>query len=375
MNKLILFILLLTIAACNTTTDKEQLQKQISDYKKEVHDINAKIESLEKELDALNEDVDQFKVPVTIKEVLPEDFNHYFEVSGSVEAINEAYISPETSGQIKKIYVKEGDVVVKGQLLAQLNTDITSNSIKELESSLDHANTVYEKQKRLWDKGIGSEIQYLNVKNGKESIEAKLETVKAQQEMSMIRSPVNGIVDKLDKKVGELAMPGMLLMQVVNLNQLYVNADVSEAYLASIKEGDMVLLNFPVYPDIEMEVPVYRTGNVINPQNRSFNVKLKINNTGNMLKPNILAVMKINDFSSDEALVVPSKIIKQDINGKYLYVLNNNDNNKYAHKVYVSTGKSYQNQTVITNGVNAGDKVIVSGYNQVSDGTEVSQNV
>jgi len=375
MNKLILFILLLTIAACNTTTDKEQLQKQISDYKKEVHDINAKIESLEKELDALNEDVDQFKVPVTIKEVLPEDFNHYFEVSGSVEAINEAYISPETSGQIKKIYVKEGDVVVKGQLLAQLNTDITSNSIKELESSLDHANTVYEKQKRLWDKGIGSEIQYLNAKNGKESIEAKLETVKAQQEMSMIRSPVNGIVDKLDKKVGELAMPGMLLMQVVNLNQLYVNADVSEAYLASIKEGDMVLLNFPVYPDIEMEVPVYRTGNVINPQNRSFNVKLKINNTGNMLKPNILAVMKINDFSSDEALVVPSKIIKQDINGKYLYVLNNNDNNKYAHKVYVSTGKSYQNQTVITNGVNAGDKVIVSGYNQVSDGTEVSQNV
>jgi len=355
MNKLILFILLLTIAACNTTTDKEQLQKQISDYKKEVHDINAKIESLEKELDALNEDVDQFKVPVTIKEVLPEDFNHYFEVSGSVEAINEAYISPETSGQIKKIYVKEGDVVVKGQLLAQLNTDITSNSIKELESSLDHANTVYEKQKRLWDKGIGSEIQYLNAKNGKESIEAKLETVKAQQEMSMIRSPVNGIVDKLDKKVGELAMPGMLLMQVVNLNQLYVNADVSEAYLASIKEGDMVLLNFPVYPDIEMEVPVYRTGNVINPQNRSFNVKLKINNTGNMLKPNILAVMKINDFSSDEALVVPSKIIKQDINGKYLYVLNNNDNNKYAHKVYVSTGKSYQNQTVITNGVNAGD--------------------
>jgi len=376
MKKIILFLIVIGLAACNNSgKDEETIRKKISEYKQEVNDINAKIAELEKELEANNHNNETFKVPVMIKKMSPETFNHYFEASGSVEAVHEAYISPETGGQIKEIFVKEGDRVSKGQLLAKLNTDITANTIKELESSLDHAVTVYEKQKRLWDNNIGSEIQYLNAKNNMESLEARLETVKAQNDLAIIRSPVDGIVDEIFSKEGELAMPGVQLMQVVNLNQLYINADIAETHIANIHQGDVVTLSFPVYPELEMEVPVYRTGNVINPQNRTFNIKLKINNTKNMLKPNILAVVKIKDYSSDVALVVPSKIIKQDINGQYLYVLEENGTKQIAQKVYVATGKSYQSNTLIENGIKPGDKVIIEGFNLVSDGTEVKLNV
>jgi len=368
----ILAVILIFLAGCSSQETEQSVRDQISAHRKEINTLNQKISGLEKQLSTMDpgEDNSQ-KIPVTVTPVLYEPFSHYIQISGNAEAVNEAYISPEVGGQIREIYVKEGDFVQKGQLLAKLNTEITESSIADLQSSLDLATVVYEKQARLWEKGIGSEIQYLNAKNTKESLEQKLVTLNAQQDMAMIKSPVNGIVDEIYKKKGELAMPGIQLMQIVNLDELYINADVAETYLGRINEGEMVRLEFPVYPGMQMEVPIYRKGNVINPGNRTFTIQIKVKNPERQLKPNMLSVIHIKDFFAESAVVVPSVLIKQDITGSYLYTIQQQEGKLIAKKVYVTPGQSYQDKTMVVNGLGTGQQIIVQGFNMVSDGSEV----
>jgi RND family efflux transporter MFP subunit len=374
MKNLIFVLSLGILAACSSKVDNpesnEEIKNQISEYKKQVDDLNIKITELQKQLKDEPAQV-SYKIPVSVKDLRYEPFNHYIEVNGTVEAIHAALISPEINGQVQKIYIQEGARVKKGQRLFKLNSSITENSIKEIETALELAKTVYERQKRLYDKDIGSELDYLTAKNNKESLESKLKTLQAQADMALVKSPIDGIVDNIFIKKGEMAIPGMQAMQVVNLDDLYVNADVSEAYLTKVKKGDMVLLEFPSYPDIKMEVPVYRTGNVVKASNRTFNVQLKIKNIDEEIKSNVMAQIKINDFSKEKAFLVPSIIIKQDLKGSYIYLAQKNSSVFKAMKVYIKTGISYSDETMITEGLEAGDRVIVKGYNQVSDGAEV----
>ncbi len=370
-----LLLVVVTAACSNQTKDEESIRSQISEYKQQIGELNKKIAGLENDLKDLSGTAESaYSVPIQVDTLSYQTFEHYFDVSGTVEAVREAFVSPEISGQIKNIYVGEGEYVRQGQLLIKLNTEITENNINEVRSSLNHATTVYEKQKRLWEKGIGSEVQYLNAENNKDALENRLETLKSQQAMAMIKSPVNGVVDEIYLKEGEIAMPGTRLMMVVNLKELYINADVSESYLSSVKAGDMAQVSFPVYPELTINVPVYRTGNFINPNNRTFIIQLKIKNTDDKLKPNVLAIIKIRDFSSDQALTVPTKVIKQDIKGHYLYKLTNDDNIMQAAKVYIKTGLTSGEYTMVLEGLNPGDKIIVKGYTQVSDGTKVMLN-
>jgi len=372
--KKLLFIALITIlAACSSKVDNpetvEEIENQISEYKQEIGILKKKIIDAEQTLSSKRGDTEK-GILVTVSTLNKEPFNHYVEVNGTVEAIQAAFISPEINGQVKKIYVKEGQNIKKGQLLIKINSSITESSIQEVETALQHATTVYEKQTQLWEKNIGSEIDYLTAKNNKESLESKLKTLQAQADMAMIKAPIDGIVDDIIIKEGELAIPGMQVIQLVNLNNLYINADVSEAYITKIHKGDIVNLEFPSYPDISMEVAVYRTGNFVKTANRTFKVQLKIANPDNLLKPNILAKIKIRDFTVNQALAIPSLVIKQDLNGAYVYIAEGDDFKK-AKKVYVETGKSYKGVTMIAMGLSQGDKVIVQGFNQVSDGTMV----
>jgi RND family efflux transporter MFP subunit len=369
----ILAWIILLMASCSSNQETEQsIRDQISTYRQEVNALNQKIADLEKQLATIDPEGEGVnKIPVEVISLSLGSFDHFIEVGGTAEAVKEAYISPEVGGQIREIYVNEGDYVQKGQLLAKLNTEITESNIADIEASLELATVVYEKQARLWEQGIGSEIQYLNAKNNKESLDQKLAALKAQMEMSIIKSPVNGIVDVIHRKRGELASPGAQLMQVVNLDELYINADVSETYLGQVKEGEKVKVEFPVYPDMQLEVPIYRKGNIINPSNRTFTVQLKLNNPDHRLKPNILSVIHIRDFSADSVIVVPSDLIKQDIIGSYLYTTQQNDNKLVARKVYITAGKSYLDKTMVVSGLLQGQTVISQGYNMVSDGSEV----
>ena len=268
MKKLILkslFILFLSgiMVSCGEADEKESIKQQIKEYKDDVSQLNIQIKELEQELENMGETEDQFNVPVKTEAVQNRPFRHYFQVSGTVDADEKAYISPEINGQIQEIFVSEGESVSKGQLLAKLNTSITENTIKEVQTQLELATTLYEKQKQLWEKNIGSEVQYLQAKNNMESLKNKLQTMQSQLDMAYIKSPINGIVDNIMVEAGELAMPGFQMMQIVNLYKLSIISDVSEKYLPVIKRGDIVNLSFPTFPELELEVKVHRTGNII----------------------------------------------------------------------------------------------------------------
>ncbi|RLD33894.1 MAG: efflux RND transporter periplasmic adaptor subunit, partial [Bacteroidetes bacterium] len=340
MKKILSIALIILIAAsCGPAKEDGSVKEQIKTYKDEVSQLNIKIRELEQQLLESGEAAEGYLTPVTVRELIEEPFTHYFQVSGNVDAVDKAYISPEINGQIKQVFVREGEYVKKGQLLAKLNTSITENTIEEVKTQLELAKTLYEKQKQLWEKNIGSEVQYLQAKNNKEAMENKLQTLKAQLDMAYIKSPIEGIVDVIDIEEGELAMPGIQLMQVVNLNKMKILAEVSEKYLPVIQKGDMVEVRFPTYPEIELNVAVLRTGNVINLGNRTFPVELRIDNIEEKFKPNILALLTFLDFNKEDALVIPSIIIKKDIRGEYVYITREHEEAQHAKKVYITTGR------------------------------------
>lgn len=372
MKKLILPVIALIIVSCSPkeSTDKSA---ELQEYKDLVKEYTEKINVLEREIDSSGNGTaeDRRATSVEIKTIAPEEFKSYYEAKGSVESLKDAFISPEISGQIKSIYAERGGRVKKGDLLILLKTDVTQNSIDEVKTNLDLASKLFEKQEELWNKEIGSEIQYLEAKNRKESLEARLTTLESQLEMAYIRAPFDGIVDDIMVKSGELASPGMRLLRLVNLEQMRITAEVSESFLTIVKKGDMVELSFSSFPGLTMERPVHRIGTVIDPITRTFTVEVLVQNKEEKLKPNMLSSLLIQDYSDEAAFVVPSIILKQDFKGTFLFRVKDTGSASVAEKVYVKVGKTVQDVSKIKAGLNEGDRVIVKGYNLVTDGESV----
>jgi membrane fusion protein (multidrug efflux system) len=360
MKKLFILLAIFTIASCNPNQDNADQSSE-------------KVTKKNTEADSPVNDQNKFKTVVKVGVLEEQPFSHYISVSGKVEAREEAYISPEISSQIEKINVDEGQRVTKGQLLVSLNTDLTEKSIDEVKTGLELTRKLYEKQKNLWDQGVGSEIEYLQAKTNLESAEARLATLEEQLEKAKIRAPFDGVVDNINAKEGEIAMPGARMLYLVNLQKLKIKGEVSESYLSKVKKGEKVDVEFPSYEGLSINLPIARVGSVIDNLSRTFTIELFMNNIKNQLKPNQLAVMKINDFYIEKALVVPSIIIRQDIKGYYVYHVTKNDKNQdVASKVYVETGQSYQDKTMILSGLNKGMKIILEGYNLVKSGSLVN---
>ena len=252
--------------------------------------------------------------------------------------------------------------------MAKLNTDMLDQSIAEMEISLDLARTTYDRQKNLWDQKIGSELQYLQAKSNKESLERRLEGLQAQKDMAVVKSPVEGIVDIIYQKQGEIAGPQVPFAKVVNINRVKIYGDVAESYLTKIKKNDPVEINFPAIFQ-KVEAPVTQVGNYIDPNNRTFRIRIDLNNTDQMIKPNMVAVLKIRDYVVDSAFVIPTLLVKNDFKGQYTYIVNDSDSIPRAKKIYVKTGVSDNNLTEITNGLGPGMKIISEGFDQVVDGS------
>lgn len=353
----------------------ENKKAEIERYKKKVNLYNEKISELESEL---GENSSALKpktaLAVEVKLIEPENFSRHFEVSGYMEALQDASISPEINGQVERVYVKRGARVKKGELLLKLNTDVTEKNIEELKINLEYATRLYEKQKELWEQNTGSEMQYLEVKSGKEALDARLATLEKQLEMAHVTAPFSGIVDHIMVKQGEMAAPGMQLLRLVNLGTMRVSARVSEAYLNHVKKNDEVELSFASYPDVAMKAKISRLGEVIDQETRTFTLEVILQNKNQRLKPNMLTTVRISDYTEERAMVVPSIVIKEDFNGSFLYQTVLDGNKTIARKVYVERGITVQDQTMIVSGISAGDEVIVKGYNLVSDGTIVKIN-
>ena len=244
MKKLLIIISMTGLAAACSMNSHEMLEKQIINKKEKVRELNEQIASLEEQLaQDPGEKEAKFLIPVTVKIMAPEPFEHYIEIPGTLEAKEDAFISPEMSGQIDRIHVKEGQRVSKGQMLVSLNTSVTESNIREVKTGLELATKLYDKQKELWDQQVGSELQYLEAKNSMEQAQARLATLEAQLEMAMIKAPFSGIVETIMLKEGELAAPGVQVIQLVNLDDLDLYGDISERYLTSLDKGDLVIVN------------------------------------------------------------------------------------------------------------------------------------
>lgn len=365
-------ILLFFVASCKQEK-KTGVEKEIISYQKQVNKLNLKISKLQEKFNSQQlkqKKTSGLKVMVTTRTITPELFKHFFTASGNIQSVNEAILSSQVSGQVEKVIVHEGDKVSKGQLLAQLETDIIKNNINEVKATLNLAKFTYNKQKNLWEKHIGSELQYLQAKTNYESLKSKLKNLQTQYDKSFIYAPFSGYIDNISIKEGEIAMPGRPLFHLVNLQKVYVNAEISESYIPIIHKGELVEITIPTYPNIKRIEKVYRIGEVINPQSRTFELQFKIDNPDELLKPNMIAMLTINDYTNKHALVVPSYIIRKDMKGNYLYlVIQNKEGIKLAKKRYVTTGLSSGKYTEIINGIKPGDVVVEKGFNNVSNGS------
>lgn len=370
---LLISVMIMSIfMSCESKDELKELQSQLDSKKILLSTLKLEVRDLQTKIDELDTDKVNKGIAVNVKKLTPLKFEHFFHANGSFEAVDYAYISPETSGQITKILVKEGSKVKKGQVLAKLNTDILENTIREVNTALELSTTVFKKQEELWNKKIGSELDYLRAKNEKQRMHDQLKTLQSQLDMAIITSPINGIVDNIEPNVGEIAMPGQLMMQVVNLDVFYLNVEISESYLPYLSPGDDVSINLMAYGDYNIDGSIHRIANIINPENRSFKVTIKVKNVNSMIKPNMLAEVKFRDFKSEAALVVPSIIVKKDFKGNYLFVTDKADGKIIAKKTYVETGKSRANETMIVSGLKPNDQIIVGGYNKVVEGSLLS---
>ena len=334
------------------------------------------INQLKKELNQLNEalllkDQTQRYVLVESIELEKEIFNHFVSFQGSIETDKNVVIYPEIPGLLKKIHVKEGQQVTEGTLLAEISDGGLIDQLDQLKLQLKLAKTTYNRQKRLWNQKIGSEIQFLQAKTTFLSLQKSVSQMNDQVTKTKITAPFDGIIDHIIADSGSNLSPGMTpILRVVNLDQMKVAAEIPEMHLPNIQKNTSAIVSVPVL-GIQFNEVVANVGNFINPNNRSFRVEISINNENGALKPNMTAEIKVNDYKNPEAILVPIKDVLENQNGEsYVYLLEVSDEANDIYKVvktFVKLGKTSDNKIEIIEGLEAGDKIVEEGIRLIKD--------
>jgi membrane fusion protein, multidrug efflux system len=358
-----LFLLLLSCS-------KPDKKTELADLKSQQKEIEAKIKTLEKELGG-GKKVEATPINVTVSAVEPQNFKHFVEAQGVVTSKNIVQVTPQMGGAITGIFITEGQAVRKGQLVATIDNSVMKESLIEIKTQLELASTVFNKQKALWDQQIGTEIQYLQAKANKESLEKRINTMDTQLGMSKVYAPISGTVEKLIQKSGEMGMPGSPIAQIVNVGDLKVTAKIGDTYVGSVKKGDAITVKFP---DInkELSTRISLVNGLIDPASRTFGIEANIPNLGGSLKPNQVAIININDSSKGNSLVVSQNVVQKTEGGDLVYVAVVEGGKKIAKAKKVKTGISYNGNVEILEGLTAGEMVITQGYQDLVDGTSIN---
>ena len=358
--------LIIFLAACGQPgngiagDDLQSLQSSLSEKQAEVKQLQEEIAIIQEQISQLDTSVKSRRL-VTIDTVIQEDFKHYVEVQGTIQSDEVVNVSSEVPGRIIRIPVKEGQMVNRGQLIAQLDMESTQKQMDELETALSLAETVYERQSRLWDQKIGSEIQFLEAKNNKERIEKSIASLEAQLKRAYIYAPTSGVIEQMRAEEGEYASPGLPIVTIVNISKLKVSADVPETYVGTVKKGEKVLIKFPNI-DEEITTTISMIGKTISEGNRTFLVEAMLGSKSNLYKPNLLALMRLSDFEVKDGVQVPMSVVQQEASGKhFVLIAKEGDEGMYASKVYVKIGRSYDNMVLIEEGLQAGELFILEG--------------
>lgn len=376
MKNILALALLIGFASCSTNggDDLESKKALLSEKKAELQALEQEINLLSKEIKDLEPVRKKPATPVEVLEINPKDFTRFVEVQGRVEADDFVNVSSEIGGRITSLLVEEGDYVRKGQLLATTDLETVEKQIAEIETQLELANTVYERQKRLWDQNIGSEIQYLEAKTRMEGLEKSLETLESQISKKNIYAPIGGYVDREFLQEGETASPGMPIIQILNTAEIKVTADIQENFLSAIEKGDSVTVRFPAL-NLSIDETVTQLGRTIDLNNRTFEIQIKTSSRSGQLKPNLLAVIRFKDFQAEDIISVPLDAIHEEVNGnKFVYIVNEESGRFTAKKSYVELGESNVNEVIIASGVRNGDKLITKGSKGISQGELVRIN-
>jgi membrane fusion protein, multidrug efflux system len=353
------------LAACSAATPDDK-KAQLEKLKAQQADIAKQVVQLEKEIAKENPTEAKIKTKdVAVTEVKAAKFDHYVQTQGHVESEDNISVSAKSPGVVMAVYVREGQQVSKGQALAQIDNAVILSSIESMKSQLELANSVYERQKNLWDQKIGTEVQYLQAKTNKETLERQIRSLQEQNEMLRIKSPINGTVDEVIAKIGEAVSPGLPAFRVVNTNDLKLTASVSEAFVTNVQKGNKVIVTIPeLKKDLESKVTF--VGRTIDPLSRTFTVEVALPSEAN-LRPNMSGVIRVVFHTEPSAIAVPINVV-QDINGeKIVFVAESNGKNTVARKKLVTVEGVYGGQAQVS-GLNTGDKVVTFGYQGLNDG-------
>ncbi|MFK7811029.1 MAG: efflux RND transporter periplasmic adaptor subunit [Maribacter sp.] len=315
------------------------------------------------------------KLPlVTTLTAKVEKFDHFLELQGDVKTKQNVLIYPEMPGTLQRVYVKEGQRVSKGQLLASIDDGGAGSLVSQLKTQAELAKTTFERQKRLWEQKIGSEIQFLQAKSNYEATENAVKSAQSQLGKSTIRAPFSGIIDDVIKEQGTVVAPGAgsEVFRIVNLSDMYITVDVPENNLSGITKGKEAKVYFPVLGDTIIS-KIRQTGNFINPSNRAFSVEIPVPNKKGNIKPNLSARVSLNDYSSDNAILVPQGIISENADGdQYVYVAVEPDVDKaVAKRRIIKTGKTQGSLVEVLSGIADGDLLIKEGARTVKEGQKV----
>ena len=344
---------------------KEEKLKILNDLKAELNQIDAAISDL---------DPSEKLALISMFEVQPENFDHFIEIQANIKTRQNVLLYPEYTGTLKKIYVKEGQEVIKGKLLAQIDDAGLKNQLEQLQIQTALSKTTYERTQRLWDQNIGAEMQLLQAKATYESQLKTIAQLKKQLQRTQILAPFSGTIDEIIANVGANLLLGQTpVMRIVNLKKMYTEASVPERYLSQIKKGTTATVKIPML-DKEYPTTIRQTGNFINPNNRSFRVETPLPNPDEMIKPNLSCKLKINDYSNHQALMIPLSIIRENAVGKkYIYKLNPDGKDQVyrTEQVFVKLGKSSKEKVEVLDGVKVGDLLVNEGATIVENNQRV----
>jgi len=372
----LIMLLMGTVAACSSDADTTENTEDLASLKNLQKEKRAELKDLEDELNNLEDRIQKLdtnqtrKLPtVRLDTLVRYDFNHYVEVQGTVQSRDEVSATAELGGRITAIFIEEGDHVKEGQIVARLDDATLQAQKAEVESQLSLARDIFDRQKQLWEKEIGSEVQYLQAKNNKENLEKRLQTLEVNLAKTKIRAPKSGVVDQLLLKSGEFASPGLPIAVIIDHRRLKVVMEVPENYLGRAQEGDTITLNFPNIDEKRWAI-ISLVGSRINPRNRTFTAEALLTaDPAGLIRPNMLVTALINDYSEPDVIQVPINMVQQEIGGNEFVFIKGirSDGQAVAVKQTIELGRVFKGQAVVKTGLEEGQILLLEGARNLRD--------
>lgn len=364
----------------------EQLKKQEEGLKAEI----TKVEDELAKIDTSAAKAEKEKL-VTTTPVQVENFAHFIDLQGTIDADNVAYVTPRNGGgQVKEVLVRQGDPVRKGQLLLRLDDAITKQSLTAAQQRLTELNTqiayskdLLKRQQNLWSQGIGTEVQLITAKNNVASLENQLKSAEAsiqvnkeQVNTSNVYAEMDGVADQVTIKMGEFFTGNPQtsgIIRIVNTSRLKVMAQVPEVYLGKVNTGSKVEVNLP---DISksLSASITNSGKLIDPLSRSFYIEARIAPDKD-LRPNQVAMVRIQDYVNPTAITIPVNTLQNDEKGKFVMVAAKEGDKLVARKKQVAVGELYGDKLEVKMGIAVGDVLITDGFQGLYDGQPITTSV